>query len=72
MSFIAGYLRANFDLRAEVLEAGDAGPAMRYSGTHEEGIDAIQRMLLRLGIVAGRSGTRTSSVTGTCLWITGR
>jgi ribonucleoside-diphosphate reductase alpha chain len=69
--FYRGYLRANFDLRAEVLEAGEAGPAMRFSGTHDEGIDAIQRMLLRLGIVAGRSGTRTSSVTGTCLWITG-
>jgi len=69
--FYRGYLRASFDVRAEILEGGNAGPAIRYSDTHEEDIGAIQRMLLRLGIVAGRSGARSSSVTGTCLWITG-
>jgi len=69
--FYSGYLRAGFDMQAEVLEGGNAGPAIRYCDTYEEDVGAIQRMLLRLGIVAGRSGTRASTVTGTCLWITG-
>ncbi len=69
--FYAGFLRASFDIRAEILPGGNAGPAIRYSDAHEEDVSAIQRMLLRLGIVAGRSGARASVVTGTCLWIAG-
>ena len=69
--FYAGFLRACFDAGAEILSGGNAGPAIRYADIHEEDIAAIQRMLLRLGIVAGRSGVRASAVTGTCLWITG-
>jgi len=69
--FYVGFLHASFDVCGEFLEGGNAGPAIRYTDLHEEDVSAIQRMLLRLGIVAGRSGARTSSVTGTCLWITG-
>ena len=69
--FYAGFLRASFDMQAEILPGGAAGPVIRYCDTHEEDIGAIQRMLLRMGIVAGRSGVRASAVTGTCLWITG-
>jgi ribonucleoside-diphosphate reductase alpha chain len=69
--FYAGFLRASFDVQAEILPGGVAGPVIRYCDIHEEDIGAVQRMLLRLGIVAGRSGVRASAVTGTCLWITG-
>ncbi len=69
--FYAGFLRASFDVRADILAGGNAGPVIRYADIHDEEIGAIQRMLLRLGIVAGRSGVRASAVTGTCLWITG-
>ena len=69
--FYAGFLRASFDVRAEILPGGNAGPVIRYADVHEEDIGAIQRMLLRMGIVAGRSGVRASAVTGACLWITG-
>jgi len=69
--FYAGFLRASFDVQAEILPGGNAGPVIRYADIHDEDIGAIQRMLLRMGIVAGRSGVRASAVTGTCLWITG-
>ncbi len=69
--FYAGFLRASFDVRAEVLPGGNAGPVIRYCDIHDEDTSKIQRMLLRMGIVAGRSGVRASAVTGTCLWITG-
>ena len=69
--FYRGYLRASFDVRAEIVAGGSAGPAVRYSDTDDENIGAIQRMLLRLGIVAGRSGARAATVSGTCLWISG-
>jgi len=69
--FYRGYLRANFDIQAEVVEGGNAGPAIRYTESDADDIGAIQRMLLRLGIVAGRSGSRAAAVTGACLWISG-
>jgi len=69
--FYVGFLRASFDIRAETLPGGNAGPVIRYSDVHDGDIGAIQRMLLRLGIVAGRSGVRAAAVTGACLWITG-
>jgi ribonucleoside-diphosphate reductase alpha chain len=71
MSFYQGFLRASFDVRGDVLTGGNAGPAIRYSESNDSDVDAIQRMLLRLGIVARRSGARASAVSGTCLWISG-
>jgi ribonucleoside-diphosphate reductase alpha chain len=69
--FYRGYLRGCFDLRSELTEEGDAGPALRYTAGPEEDVAALQRMLLRLGILSRRSGQRSSAVTGTCLWISG-
>ncbi len=69
--FYAGFLRAAFDLHAEILPGGNAGPVIRYPEAREDELGAIQRMLLRLGIVAGCSGSRAAAVTGPCLWITG-
>jgi ribonucleoside-diphosphate reductase alpha chain len=69
--FYQGFLRASFDVRGDILAGGNAGPAIRYTESREQDVSAVQRMLLRLGIVAGRSGIRASAFTGTCLWITG-
>jgi ribonucleoside-diphosphate reductase alpha chain len=69
--FYRGYLRGCFDLRGELTEEGDAGPALRYTAGPDEDVAALQRMLLRLGIVSRRSGQRSSAMTGTCLWISG-
>ena len=69
--FYQGFLRASFDVRGDILAGGNAGPAIRYTESREHDVSAVQRMLLRLGIVAGRSGMRASAFTGTCLWITG-
>ena len=69
--FYQGFLRASFDVRGDILAGGNAGPAIRYTESREQDVSAVQRMLLRLGIVAGRSGLRSSAFTGTCLWITG-
>ena len=69
--FYQGFLRASFDARGDVVAGGDAGPAIRYTESAEQDVGAVQRMLLRLGIVSRRSGIRASAVTGTCLWITG-
>ncbi|MDJ0929131.1 MAG: ribonucleotide reductase N-terminal alpha domain-containing protein [Gammaproteobacteria bacterium] len=70
-SFYRGFLQACFDIGAELLAGEEAGPAIRYTDLHEDDLAAIQRMLLRFGIVSRRSGQRTSSVTGCCLWISG-
>ncbi len=70
--FYQGYLQACFELRAELTVEGDAGPAIRYTAGPEEDVVALQRMLLRLGILTRRSGLRYSAVTATCLWISGR
>ncbi len=70
-NFYRGFLQATFDLGAELLLAEESGPALRYTDAHEEDLPAIQRMLLRLGIVARRSGQRMSAVSGPCLWISG-
>jgi len=52
--------------------AGDqAVPVIRYTERDDANLDAMQRMLLRMGIVARRSGVRASSVSGSCLWISG-
>ena len=69
--FYTGFLRASFDVRAEILPGGNAGPVIRYADIYDEDIAVIQRMLLRMGIVAGCSGVRASAVTGACLWISG-
>jgi ribonucleoside-diphosphate reductase alpha chain len=69
--FYRGYLRAAFDLCGELVMEGSAGPAVRYSDAREDALAAIQRMLLRLGVVARRSGQRSSALTGPCLWISG-
>jgi ribonucleoside-diphosphate reductase alpha chain len=69
--FYRGFLRALFDFGGELVAEGDAGPALRYTDPRDNALPAIQRMLLRLGIVARRSGQRSSTVTGSCLWITG-
>jgi ribonucleoside-diphosphate reductase alpha chain len=69
--FYQGFLKAAFDLRAELVSEGAAGPAVRYTDLNDEALPAMQRMLLRLGIVTRRSGQRTSAVTGGCLWISG-
>ncbi|MDH3978175.1 MAG: ribonucleoside-diphosphate reductase, partial [Gammaproteobacteria bacterium] len=69
--FYVGFLRATFDTCAEILPGGNAGPVIRYSEVNDGDVVVIQRMLLRLGIVAGCSGTRASAVTGACLWIAG-
>lgn len=69
--FYAGFLRASFDIRGDVLAGDETGPAIRYTDSREEDVSAVQRMLLRLGIVSRRSGIRASAVSGTCLWVTG-
>ncbi len=69
--FYRGFLRAHFDLRGEMLAVDHAGPALRYSCRLDADAQTIQRMLLRLGIVSRLSGQRSSTVTGTCLWIGG-
>jgi ribonucleoside-diphosphate reductase alpha chain len=69
--FYRGFLRASFDIRADVVSQGDVGPGIRYSDNGHRDINAIQRMLLRLGIVARRSGVRASAATGPVLWIGG-
>ncbi len=67
--FYRGFLKAAFDLRGELVAEGSAGPAIRYTDVRDDALPGIQRMLLRLGIVARRSGQRSSAVTGGCLWI---
>jgi ribonucleoside-diphosphate reductase alpha chain len=69
--FYRGFLRASFDMRGDVVAGGEAGPAIRYTESAEQDVGAIQRMLLRLGIVSRRTGIRASAVAGTCLWVTG-
>ncbi len=69
--FYRGYLRASFDLRGELIESAEAGPGIRYTDCLESELATMQRMLLRLGIVARRSGQRSSAVSGACLWISG-
>jgi len=70
-SFYRGFLQAAFDLGGEVLLAEESGPALRYTDLRADDLPAIQRMLLRLGIVTRRSGRRMSAVSGPCLWISG-
>ena len=69
--FYQGFLRAAFDLGGELVLEGSAGPAIRYTDARDDALAGIQRMLLRLGMVARRSGQRSSAVTGSCLWISG-
>jgi ribonucleoside-diphosphate reductase alpha chain len=69
--FYQGFLKASFDAFGELVSKGDAGPAIRYSEPRDDALSAIQRMLLRLGVVARRSGQRSSAITGNCLWISG-
>ena len=69
--FYKGFLRASFDMRGDVVAGGEAGPAIRYTESAEQDVSAVQRMLLRLGIVSRRTGIRASAVAGTCLWVTG-
>jgi ribonucleoside-diphosphate reductase alpha chain len=69
--FYQGFLRASFDVGGDILEGGNAGPVLRYTDSGEQDIGVVQRMLLRLGIVSGRSGVRAAAVSGACLWITG-
>jgi ribonucleoside-diphosphate reductase alpha chain len=69
--FYKGFLRASFDIHGDVVAGGEAGPAIRYTESAEQDVSAVQRMLLRLGIVSRRTGVRASAVTGNCLWVTG-
>jgi ribonucleoside-diphosphate reductase alpha chain len=69
--FYKGFLQASFDMRGDVVAGGEAGPAIRYTETAEQDVSAVQRMLLRLGIVSRRTGIRASAVAGTSLWVTG-
>ena len=50
--FYAGFLRASFDIRGDVLAGDETGPAIRYIDSREEDVSAVQRMLLRFGIVS--------------------